>query len=436
MRITVLLLKKYRLLSILNEREDSRVYLVEHESLGVKRIIKQLLKSSPFYEQFKQEAHLLRTLHHKRIPQIFDYEENSDSIYFIEQYMEGKTLSSYQENKKIFSEKEILSIALDLCEILIYLHNQSPPILHLDIKPDNLILSEQGVMLIDFGNARYEGMAYRWDLQFGTPGFSAPELYETGEFDKRSDLYSFGVVLESLLSEASFLNSKFFKKLKEITSRCMHISITERFLNAEELKQNLDKFSLRIKQNLSNQIKHIAVAGSGYRMGVTHFSFLLCGYLAKREESFYIERNQSKAVRAVIRSSRKCIPKGEQYSFNKWNLIPYPNELEDKTGSMVFDLGVLSVHNSKEFLAADLGILLIGGKEWELEQTEQSLSIIQSSKSCVLIFPFLEEREYKQVTKHLKQYRCYRMPITGHPLDTASIKSVEELFRAVLHDHA
>lgn len=93
-------------------------------------------------------------------------------------------------------------IGIQLCTVLDYLHVRRPSILHLDLKPTNVVLRENGMLsLIDFGIAQVMRSSYGCrHLALGTPGYAAPEQYCGSGLSPRSDLYSLGVTLYQLLT--------------------------------------------------------------------------------------------------------------------------------------------------------------------------------------------------------------------------------------------
>jgi hypothetical protein len=119
------------------------------------------------------------------------------------EYVPGLTLSSYVHDHAPLPPLEAINYALQICDVLNYLHRQTPPVIFRDLKPANIILHPDGrLMIVDFGIARYfkEGQ-FNDTTDFGSPGYAPPEQYEgTGQTDVRSDLFSLGVILHEMLS--------------------------------------------------------------------------------------------------------------------------------------------------------------------------------------------------------------------------------------------
>src|SRR5258708_4983506 len=154
-------------------------------------------------DRFLREALLLANLQHASLPAIYDYFIENGHWYFVMDYIPGPTLSTYIQQHAPLPPLEALNYALQLCDVLEYLHKQSPPVIFRDLKPSNIILSPDGrVMLVDFGIARYFKAGQLNDTtEFGSPGYAPPEQYKgEGQTDGRSDVYSLGVLLHEMLS--------------------------------------------------------------------------------------------------------------------------------------------------------------------------------------------------------------------------------------------
>lgn len=157
---------------------------------------------------FEREAQVLQALNHPRIPCYRDYfslerEAGAGLPWFglVQDYIPGFSLQELLEKGQHFSEKKVRKIATEVLEILIYLHELSPPVLHRDIKPSNLIWGEdQQVYLVDFGavqaQAAVTGVTF---TVVGTSGYAPLEQF-WGRAVVASDLYALGATLIHLLT--------------------------------------------------------------------------------------------------------------------------------------------------------------------------------------------------------------------------------------------
>jgi len=157
---------------------------------------------------FEREAQVLQALNHPRIPCYRDYfslerEAGAGLPWFglVQDYIPGFSLQELLEKGERFLEKKVRKIATEVLEILIYLHELSPPVLHRDIKPSNLILGEdEQVYLVDFGavqaQAAVTGVTF---TVVGTSGYAPLEQF-WGRAVEASDLYALGATLIHLLT--------------------------------------------------------------------------------------------------------------------------------------------------------------------------------------------------------------------------------------------
>jgi serine/threonine protein kinase len=154
-------------------------------------------------DRFLREALLLARMRHPAIPLLYDYFLENGQWYLVMEYVPGSTLSAYMREHAPLPPLEAINYALQMCDVLDYLHRQNPPIVFRDLKPANIILHPDGrLMVVDFGIARYfkEGQ-FNDTTDFGSPGYASPEQYEgTGQTDARSDLFSLGVIIHEMLS--------------------------------------------------------------------------------------------------------------------------------------------------------------------------------------------------------------------------------------------
>lgn len=150
-------------------------------------------------ELFEREANLLLRLSHPQIAKILDRFIEQDRDYIVLQFIPGMTLKQLVKCKGQQNEEQVLDWARQICEILTYLHSQNPPIVHRDLSPDNLILTDNGaIMLIDFGAAN-ELVTKATGTMIGKQCYMAPEQLQ-GKADCQSDLYALGATLHYLLT--------------------------------------------------------------------------------------------------------------------------------------------------------------------------------------------------------------------------------------------
>jgi serine/threonine protein kinase len=156
---------------------------------------------------FEREAQILKQLNHSRIPKYIDYFCIDDrSLWFglIQEYIPGESLKEQLVQGKRFTEKQVRTIASEILNILMYLHELNPAVLHRDIKPSNLIWGEDNhIHLVDFGavqdRATKEGVTF---TVVGTYGYAPMEQFG-GRAVPASDFYALGATLVHLLTGTS-----------------------------------------------------------------------------------------------------------------------------------------------------------------------------------------------------------------------------------------
>lgn len=161
-------------------------------------------------DQFQREATVLARLDHPNLPKVSDFFSSAGKDYLVMDFVPGKDLRTLmveaRQKGTFLEERDVLSWANQLCDALIYLHSQKPPILHRDIKPSNLKLTPSGlVKLVDFGLVKIlasEEVTITVLQGRGTALYTPLEQYggDTGHTDVRSDIYAFGSTLYHLLT--------------------------------------------------------------------------------------------------------------------------------------------------------------------------------------------------------------------------------------------
>src|SRR3972149_2011293 len=150
---------------------------------------------------FEREANLLPTLDHPSIPRIYDYFTYNVRSYLIEEFVDGKDLEALlTEAQGFFPEAQVIGWALELCDVLSYLHGHTPePIVFRDMKPSNVMVNSRGrIMLVDFGIAKTFQVGQK-GTRIGTEGYSPPEQYK-GDAGPMADIYALGATIHHILT--------------------------------------------------------------------------------------------------------------------------------------------------------------------------------------------------------------------------------------------
>lgn len=238
------------------------VYRALDLNLSVEVALKEnLYLTDEYTRQFKREAAILATLRHHNLPKVTDhFEIPNQGQYLVMEFITGEDLRERMDRQIILEEPEVISIGAAICDALTYLHTRNPAVLHRDIKPGNIRITDEGhILLVDFGLAK---------LQLGTqettsgaramtPGYSPPEQYGTSRTDARSDIYALGATLYAALGGAApedslsrltdfakltsirTLNNKVSKKMAAVLEKALELRPEDRYQTAEEMKAAL-----------------------------------------------------------------------------------------------------------------------------------------------------------------------------------------------------
>ncbi len=268
---------RYIIKGMLGEGGMANVYLAEHKRLGTSWAIKEMkvnFTGDPHsqkqfaraIEQFNIEAKILACLDHPNLPKVIDFFDDKGSYFIVMEYIQGETLEEiYMEKRQGFlPEAMVLDWSIQICEALVYLHNQDPhPVIFRDLKPKNVMLSRKDnlIKLIDFGIAKIfepDGKTHTIIRGAGTVGFSPPEQYGTVTTDARTDIYSLGATMYVLLTEhippnsidrvisrveltpPAAINSVISPALEACILKAMELSRNNRYQTAEEMLGDLN----------------------------------------------------------------------------------------------------------------------------------------------------------------------------------------------------
>jgi outer membrane protein assembly factor BamB/tRNA A-37 threonylcarbamoyl transferase component Bud32 len=202
--------QRYQVLGILGVGGMSAVYQardLRFPSVTKLCAVKEIINLAPdpqlraiAVQNFEREANILATLSHPAIPKVYDYFSEHDRSYLVIEFIDGQDLESYlADYQGLLPSDTVLDWAIQLCQVLTYLHNHNPAIVFRDMKPSNVMLDKHGeIRLVDFGIAKLFQSGQKGTM-IGTEGYSPPEQYR-GVADPRGDVYALGATVHHLLT--------------------------------------------------------------------------------------------------------------------------------------------------------------------------------------------------------------------------------------------
>lgn len=261
---------RYEILEVIGVGGMAVVYKaydnIDDRTVAVKILKDEFLASEEFRRRFKNESKAIAVLSHPNIVKVYDVSYGDKLQYIVMEYVEGITLKEYIEQQGAISWKETVHFTTQILRALQHAHDKG--IVHRDIKPQNIMLLENGTIKVtDFGIARFSRSETRTmtDTAIGSVHYISPEQARGDITDDKSDLYSVGVVMyEMLTGQLPFqsdnsvsvaimqlqtdpvkpreINSSIPEGLEQITMRAMQKSPRDRYQTAAEMILDLEEF--------------------------------------------------------------------------------------------------------------------------------------------------------------------------------------------------
>ena len=224
-------------------------------------------------DDFKREAAVLAQLEHPSIPTIYDHFIENSKYYLVMRWIGGGDLAQQMQVRGgTVDEATVTKWAIQICDVLHYIHSQQPPIIYRDLKPANLMLDDKTgrVMLVDFGIARIVRPTEKGVTAIGTMGYAPPELFG-GRAEPRTDIYSLGATMFHMLTGSDpqdnpllifdfskfpsprKINPKISEGMEKILMKTVAHEVTDRPESALQLMRDLQEHSNALAKNKSGK---------------------------------------------------------------------------------------------------------------------------------------------------------------------------------------
>ena len=380
------------------------VYLAYHLRLKKYIVLKRLKNVCADVSMLRNEVDVLKGLRHRYLPQVYDFISFEGDLYTVIDYINGYDLAYYFDNGYRFSEQQIVYWMKQLCDVLDYLHSNN--ILHTDIKPANIIITESGdVCLIDFGISLMSGDT----IKGLSKNFSSPEQYSnymylefgTGSYRQLScatDIYSLAATFYYILTGdkpdvRSFRqlvipenNSCCSDALAKIINKAVEYRPENRFKSASQMlkalenikKQSAEYRKLFLVQLLASLLSAVMIVGGIFTMNIGFRSDLVAAY--EREYASFVSEcksgNTSESIRIGLSIINNPSYSSEINGAKKSEILHmigncYLDEENYPNASRYFSLAIDCAEPDKiAVYCRDLAISLAGeGKTAEAKQT-------------------------------------------------------------------
>jgi len=235
----------------------SAIYLAQEDQKGVVVLKEAVIPANADEDQrakalelFEREAKFLVKLDHPQVARVYDHFQEDGRNYLVLDYIRGQDLRQLVKQNGAQAEEKVVDWGVQIADIIHYLHQQSPPIIHRDLTPDNLVLDNNGkVVLIDFGAAN-EFVGTATGTLVGKQAYISPEQLR-GKASTMSDIYALGGTLHYLLtgsdpealsaSRPKQQNDKVSTAVDDLVKQCTEMEEKDRPPNAEEIRKVLAK---------------------------------------------------------------------------------------------------------------------------------------------------------------------------------------------------
>ena len=318
----------YEVIAQIGMGNSGIVYKARHRNLDKFVVLKKIKANAINIADNRAEADVLKNLKHAYLPQVMDFVEDNGDIYTVMEFISGNSFKQYLDAGTAFPEKSEIVWMKQVAATLCYLHNQKPPIIHSDLKPGNIMLTNSGnVCLIDFnisfslgGNGFVNGY---------TKNYASPEQIRAWKYnqtqpnpslrkkiDKRSDIYSMGATFYHIVTGSKPMpdDNGYVQDIREkkpemnqlfgaVIMKCLEPDLKKRYQRAEDVLYDLQTMAQRSKEYRSLLRKQRIISGVLAGGLVLSAVLALAGY-------FRIDSERMKRYEDTVAQEEKCIKNG------------------------------------------------------------------------------------------------------------------------------
>lgn len=301
----------YRIIKPIGSGGIGTIYLAYHENLQKYVVVKKVKDNCIDLMNLRSEVDILKSLHHMYLPQVYDFVQVEAGVFTVMDYIAGHDLKYYIDQGYSLSEEQLIIWLNQMLDVLDYLHGRG--IIHCDIKPANIMITEEGnICLIDF-NISLDGENNKeligLSSQFASPEQLKKAVYkmsggvgEDAKIDGRSDLYSLGAVMYYIMTgimpnarRDDFIPISYIGKdvnsysdgLTNIVDKAMQENPAKRFKNAAEMKKAVNHAAM-----WSNTYRRLTRIGMGldiaaFVLGLILICTMITGYRQMKTDAFF-----------------------------------------------------------------------------------------------------------------------------------------------------
>ena len=319
----------YEVIAQIGMGNSGIVYKARHRNLDKFVVLKKIKANAINIADNRAEADVLKNLKHAYLPQVMDFVEDNGDIYTVMEFISGNSFKQYLDAGTAFPEKSEIIWMKQVVATLCYLHNQKPPIIHSDLKPGNIMLTNSGnVCLIDFnisfslgGNGFVNGY---------TKNYASPEQIRAWKYnqtqpnpslrkkiDKRSDIYSMGATFYHIVTGSKPMpdDNGYVQDIREkkpemnqlfgaVIMKCLEPDLKKRYQRAEDVLYDLQTMAQRSKEYRSLLRKQKIISGVLAGGMILFAGLALAGY-------FRIDSEKMARYEDNVAQEEKCIKNGD-----------------------------------------------------------------------------------------------------------------------------